>query len=189
LDALPGAEYLYEAGVTGEFNDKAQPTEAALVLKEGAKVILLRNDADGRWVNGTVAVVSHLADDRVWVEVDGREYEVEQASWENRRYAFDQSQDKIVETVAGTFKQFPLRLAWALTIHKSQGLTLEKIYVDFGRGTFAHGQAYVALSRCRDMAGLSMARPLRERDILFDISATGYRDLFHALGAHGALGG
>lgn len=181
LDALSGDEYLYEAGVTGEFNNKAQPTDAALVLKEGAKVILLRNDAEGRWVNGTIAVVSQLGDDRVWVEIDGREYEVEQASWENRRYAFDQTQDKIVETVAGTFKQFPIRLAWALTIHKSQGLTLDKIYVDFGRGTFAHGQAYVALSRCRDMAGLSMARPLRERDILFDSSATGYHELFHPL--------
>ena len=125
LDALEGDEYAYEAGVVGEFNDKAQPTDALLVLKEGAKVMLLRNDADGRWVNGTIAEVSRLGDDRIWVSINGREHEVEQASWENRRYAFDQTQDKIVETVAGTFKQFPLRLAWALTIHKSQGLTLE----------------------------------------------------------------
>ncbi len=132
-------------------------------------------------MNGTIAEVAKLGDDRVWVTIKDREYEVEQASWENRRYAFDQTQDKIVETVAGTFKQFPLRLAWALTIHKSQGLTLEKIYVDFGRGTFAHGQAYVALSRCRDLEGLSMARELRERDILFDVSATGYQDIFPSL--------
>ena len=181
LDALSGDEYAYEAGVIGDFNDKAQPTDSLLVLKEGAKVMMLRNDADGRWVNGTIAEVAKLGDDRVWVTIKGREYEVEQASWENRRYAFDQTQDKIVETVAGTFKQFPLRLAWALTIHKSQGLTLEKIYVDFGRGTFAHGQAYVALSRCRDLEGLSMARELRERDILFDVSATGYQDIFPSL--------
>lgn len=181
LDALTGDEYAYEAGVTGEFNDKAQPTESVLVLKQGAKVMMLRNDADGRWVNGTIAEVAQLGDDRIWVTIKGRDYEVEQASWENRRYAFDQTQDKIVETVAGTFKQFPLRLAWALTIHKSQGLTLEKIYVDFGRGTFAHGQAYVALSRCRDLDGLSMARELRERDILFDVSATGYQDIFPSL--------
>jgi ATP-dependent exoDNAse (exonuclease V) alpha subunit len=181
LDALSGDEYAYEAGVIGDFNDKAQPTDSLLVLKEGAKVMMLRNDADGRWVNGTIAEVAKLGDDRVWVTIKDREYEVEQASWENRRYAFDQTQDKIVETVAGTFKQFPLRLAWALTIHKSQGLTLEKIYVDFGRGTFAHGQAYVALSRCRDLEGLSMARELRERDILFDVSATGYQDIFPSL--------
>lgn len=181
LNALAGEEHVYEAGVIGEFNQKAQPTEAALVLKEGAKVILLRNDPDGRWVNGTVATISKLSAKQVWVEIDGRKYEVEEASWENRRYAFDQAQEKIVETVAGTFKQFPLRLAWALTIHKSQGLTLEKIYVDFGRGTFAHGQAYVALSRCRTMQGLSMARPLRPDDIKFDAEATRYRDLFPAL--------
>lgn len=181
LDALEGDEYGYEAGVVGEFNDKAQPTDALLVLKEGAKVMMLRNDADGRWVNGTIAEVAQLGDDRIWVSINGREYEVEQVSWENRRYAFDQTQEKIVETVAGTFKQFPLRLAWALTIHKSQGLTLDRVYVDFGRGTFAHGQAYVALSRCRGLDGLAMARELRERDILFDIGATGYQDLFPSL--------
>ena len=181
LDALEGDEYGYEAGVVGEFNDKAQPTDALLVLKEGAKVMMLRNDADGRWVNGTIAEVAELGDDRIWVSINGREYEVEQVSWENRRYAFDQTQEKIVETVAGTFKQFPLRLAWALTIHKSQGLTLDRVYVDFGRGTFAHGQAYVALSRCRGLDGLAMARELRERDILFDIGATGYQDLFPSL--------
>ena len=181
LDALEGDEYGYEAGVVGEFNDKAQPTDALLVLKEGAKVMMLRNDADGRWVNGTIAEVAQLGDDRIWVSINGREYEVEQVSWENRRSAFDQTQETFVETVAGTFKQFPLRLAWALTIHKSQGLTLDRVYVDFGRGTFAHGQAYVALSRCRGLDGLAMARELRERDILFDIGATGYQDLFPSL--------
>ena len=86
-----------------------------------------------------------------------------------------------VETIAGTFKQFPLRLAWALTIHKSQGLTLDKVYIDLGRGTFAHGQAYVALSRCRTLEGLALARPLRPQDILFDPEAMGYRSRFHRL--------
>ena len=181
LNALPGAARTYQAATTGEFNPAAQPTEAALVLKPGAKVMLLRNDPDRRWVNGTIARVSRLEEDRVWIEHGREEHEIEQVSWESRRYAYDKAAEKIVETVAGTFRQFPLRLAWALTIHKSQGLTLDKVYIDLGRGTFAHGQAYVALSRCRALEGLALARPLRPADILFDESATGYRRAFSAL--------
>ena len=181
LNALPGAPRPYQAATTGEFNDAARPTDATLMLKPGAKVMLLRNDPDRRWVNGTIARVSRLEENRVWIEVGGDEHEIEQVSWESRRYAFDSAAEKIVETVAGTFRQFPLRLAWALTIHKSQGLTLDKVYIDLGRGTFAHGQAYVALSRCRSLEGLALARPLRPTDILFDQAATGYRRAFSAL--------
>lgn len=178
LAALPGPVRQYEAGVTGEFSASAHPTDTTLTLKPGAKVILLRNDPDRRWVNGTLARVARLADKQVWVEVEGREHELEPVSWEARRYAFDQAAEKVVETVAGTFRQFPLRLAWALTIHKSQGLTLDHVYIDLGRGTFAHGQTYVALSRCRSLEGLALARPLRAADVLFDPSALGYRELF-----------
>jgi ATP-dependent DNA helicase PIF1 len=182
LDALPGQPRPYKAATTGEFNASAQPTEETLMLKPGAKVMLLRNDPDRRWVNGTIARVSRLEEGRVWVDVQGDEHEVEQAAWESRRYAYDKDAEKIVETVAGTFTQFPLRLAWALTIHKSQGLTLDKVYIDLGRGTFAHGQAYVALSRCRTLEGLALARPLRPSDILFDRTAMDYRRLFEAVG-------
>jgi ATP-dependent DNA helicase PIF1 len=182
LNALPGAPHPYAAKTTGEFNQAAQPTEGTLMLKPGAKVMLLRNDPDKRWVNGTIARVARLEEKRVWVEVDGEEHEVEQVSWESRRYAFDKDAEKIVETVAGTFTQFPLRLAWALTIHKSQGLTLDKVYIDLGGGTFAHGQAYVALSRCRTLEGLALKRPLRPSDILFDRAAMDYRRTFEALG-------
>jgi ATP-dependent exoDNAse (exonuclease V) alpha subunit len=181
LNALPGAAKEYPAAVTGEFSQSAHPTEANLVLKVGAKVILLRNDADRRWVNGTIARLARLEDASVYVEVDGREHEIEPVAWESRRYAYDQGQQAIVETVTGTFKQLPLRLAWALTIHKSQGLTLDKVYIDLGRGTFAHGQAYVALSRCRTLAGLSLARPLRAQDVLFDRAVLGYRERFPSL--------
>jgi ATP-dependent exoDNAse (exonuclease V) alpha subunit len=158
LKALPGAAREYSAQVTGEFGQTAQPTEAMLVLKAGAKVMMLRNDADRRWVNGTIARVSRMSETSVHVEIDGREHEIEPVAWESRRYAYDQTAQKIVETVAGTFKQLPLRLAWALTIHKSQGLTLDKVYIDLGRGTFAHGQ-----------------------DVLFDTAVLGYREVFPSL--------
>jgi ATP-dependent DNA helicase PIF1 len=178
LEALPGNPREYPAAVSGEFTQGAHPTDQTLLLKPGAKIMLLRNDSNKRWVNGTIARISRLDAERVWVEIAGKEHEVEPVSWEARRYAYDRAAEKIVETVAGTFRQFPLRLAWALTIHKSQGLTLDRVYIDLGRGTFAHGQAYVALSRCRSLAGLALARALRPQDILFDRSAMGYRDLF-----------
>jgi ATP-dependent DNA helicase PIF1 len=181
LEALPAASRAFQAGVSGDFNESAQPTEQTLVLKVGAKVMLLRNDTDRRWVNGTIARISRLEEDRIWVDIDGDEHEIERVAWENRRYAYDKAEEKIVETIAGTFRQFPLRLAWALTIHKSQGLTLDKVYIDLGRGTFAHGQAYVALSRCRTLEGLAFARALRPTDILFDPSAMGYRQAFEPL--------
>jgi ATP-dependent DNA helicase PIF1 len=181
LAALPGQASAYAAGVSGEFSPSAHPTDEKLVLKPGAKVMLLRNDPERRWVNGSIARVARLDEQRVWIALDGAEHEVEQVAWENRRYAYDRAQEKIIETVAGTFRQFPLRLAWALTIHKSQGLTLDNVYLDLGRGAFAHGQTYVALSRCRSLAGLALARPLRGADILFDNTVLGYRRLFDSL--------
>jgi len=181
LAALSGEASAYAAGVSGDFSASAHPTDEKLVLKPGAKVMLLRNDPERRWVNGSIARIARLDERRVWIFLDGAEHEVEQVAWENRRYAYDKAQEKIVETVAGTFRQFPLRLAWALTIHKSQGLTLDNVYLDLGRGAFAHGQTYVALSRCRSLAGLALARPLRGQDILFDTSVLGYRRLFDSL--------
>jgi ATP-dependent DNA helicase PIF1 len=181
LDALPGEATRFDAGVTGEFNENVQPADQMLELKVGAKVMLLRNDPDRRWVNGSVARIARLAAKQVWIEISGRQHEVEAVSWEHRKYAYDQSAEKIVETVAGTFKQFPIRLAWALTIHKAQGLTLDQVYVDLGRGTFAHGQTYVALSRCRTLEGLALARMLTPSDIRFDPTAMGYRDAFPSL--------
>ena len=178
LEALPGAARQFNAGVSGEFSESAHPADASLELKPGAKVMMLRNDPDRRWVNGSIARISRLTDKQVFIDIDGREHEVEQASWEHRRYSYDQTAEKIVESIAGTFKQFPVRLAWALTIHKAQGLTLDRVYVDLARGSFAHGQTYVALSRCRTLEGLALARRLAPSDVLFDPAALGYRDTF-----------
>src|SRR5262249_10734960 len=181
LAALPGPASAFAAAITGEFSATAHPTEEKLLLKEGAKVMLLRNDPERRWVNGSIARVARLAQERVFIEIDGAVHQVEQVSWESRRYAYDKAQEKILETVAGTFRQFPLRLAWALTIHKSQGLTLDNVYIDLGRGAFAHGQTYVALSRCRALAGRAVARPFRAECIRFCYSGVCLRPVFPAL--------
>ena len=187
LQALPADQKAFSATVTGEYSPGAYPTDADLVLKVGAKVILIRNDTTlRRWVNGTLATVSRIEGERVWIKIgpalDGAEHELEPIAWESIRFAYDTAKDEITRTVVGTFSQLPVRLAWALTIHKAQGLTLDRVYIDLGRGAFAHGQTYVALSRCRTLEGLRLGRPLRPGDIMFDRSALGYRDIFTGLG-------
>jgi ATP-dependent DNA helicase PIF1 len=181
LNRLAGEVTSFDAVVTGKFEPSAFPTDATLTLKEGCKVVLLRNDADKRWVNGTQARVTKIRGRSVWIEVAGEEHELEPVTWENIRYEHDPDKDKVVEQVVGSFRQLPVRLAWALTIHKSQGMTLDKVYIDFGRGAFAHGQAYVALSRCRSLDGLALARPMGRSDVIFDQRALGYRSLFPAI--------
>jgi hypothetical protein len=166
LNALPGQPRPYKAATTGEYNQSAQPTDEVLMLKPGAKVMLLRNDPDRRWVNGTIARVSRLEEERVWVEVDGDEHEIEQASWESRRYAYDKDAEKIARDGGRHLPAVPVRLARALTIHKSQGLTLDKVYIDLARarsrtGRFPRG----ARSRCRTLTALRLARPLKPSDI------------------------
>jgi ATP-dependent DNA helicase PIF1 len=182
LEALPGEVKSFAATVTGEYSPGAYPTEADLTLKAGAKVILIRNDSLKRWVNGTLAVISRIEDKRVWIKIGKEEHELEPIAWESIRFAYDTAKDEITRTVAGTFSQLPVRLAWALTIHKAQGLTLDRVYIDLGRGAFAHGQTYVALSRCRTLEGLRLGRPLRPSDVMFDRTALGYRDIFTPLG-------
>lgn len=178
LERLGGSGTQFVATVTGKFEPSAFPTDAALTLKEGCKVVLLRNDPDRRWVNGTQARISRIKGQTVWIDLAGEEYELEPVNWESIRFEHDPEKDRMVEKVVGTFRQLPVRLAWALTIHKSQGMTLDKAYVDFGRGTFAHGQAYVALSRCRSLEGLALARPIRPADVIFDRRALDYRSRF-----------
>ena len=168
LAALPGDTRIYEASVKGEYDDRINPTEAQLALKIGARVMLLRNDAQRRWVNGSVGEVIGFRKESVLVAIDGEAHEIEPQTWERVKYGYDAAKAEIEKNVAGAFTQLPLRLAWALTIHKAQGMTLDRVYVDFDRGMFAHGQAYVALSRCRTLSGLALSRPLRQQDLRFD---------------------
>lgn len=178
LSSLAGREYTYRAEVEGRFDPNVYPTEENLRLRRGARVMLLRNDQEGRWVNGTLAQVVALTADSVRVEIDGEPHTVEPEVWENIRYTYDRKKRRVVPEPVGTFRQLPLRLAWALTIHKSQGQTFDRVYVDLDDGTFAHGQAYVALSRCRSLDGLALARPLTPRDIRFDPAVSRYREAF-----------
>lgn len=177
LDELPGAPHLFAAAIEGEFDNKSYPTDAALTLKKGARVMLVRNDPEGRWVNGTIGTVEGFTPIAVKVSIDGRVHEVEPAAWEKFRYNFDTGAKKIDRKVIGTFKQIPLRLAYAVTIHKAQGLTLDKVYIDFDRGLFAHGQAYVALSRARALEGLELSRAMTQRDLVIDRNAFAFGKL------------
>ncbi len=161
----------YEAEVKGDFEERSFPTELDLELKEGARVMLIRNDPEGRWVNGSLAKVEGFDGDGVLVSIDGHIHRVEPALWEKYRYDLDPETKKVTREIVGTFKQAPLRLAYAVTIHKAQGLTLEKVYIDFDHGMFAHGQAYVAFSRARSLDGLEISRPLRPRDLVIDRAA------------------
>jgi len=168
LAELPGEAVEYAATIKGEFDEGSSPAQAALRLKPGAQVILLRNDPDGRWVNGDVGLVEHCDRSRFLVRIRDFVHEVLPVKWERIQYAFNPEDNQLVRNIQGTFQQFPVKLAWAITIHKSQGQTLERVRVDLGRSAFAHGQVYVALSRCQSLEGLRLHRPIRPSDILFD---------------------
>lgn len=169
LSALPGDPRTYDAVCQGSFEAAApdkMPAPKQLALKRGAQVMFVRNDSDRRWVNGTIGIVKELRDAAIVVEVDdGTEHEVEVIEWEDVQYALDEKTNTVVEAVAGVYRQFPLMPAWAVTIHKAQGLTLERVMVDLARGAFADGQVYVALSRCQSMEGLSLKRSVRVSEV------------------------
>jgi len=168
LARLPGELVHFAAKIKGEFEEGSSPAQAALSVKAGAQVMMLRNDPDGRWVNGDVAVVERCGPGCLQVRIGKEVHDVLPVKWERIRYAWSPEDNQMVRSVAGTFQQFPVKLAWAITIHKSQGQTLNRVRVDLGRGAFAHGQVYVALSRCQSLEGLRLHRPLRPADILFD---------------------
>ncbi len=168
LDKLPAQSVVFDGKICGEFPESSLPTLLHLELKEGAQVIFVKNDPEKRWVNGTLGNITGIDEEHSTLDVlteEGLPVTVSPETWSNTRYTLNEKEHKIEEEEIGTFTQFPLRLAWAITIHKSQGLTFRNVTVDFSGGTFAGGQAYVALSRCTSLDGLTLKRRLTRSDI------------------------
>jgi ATP-dependent DNA helicase PIF1 len=169
LSDLNYLEHNFHANILGEFDNKRFPTEKMLRLKRGAQVMFVKNDISRRWVNGTIGKIEFIAENRIEVRLaNGQVHQVTPERWENRKYKYDPRTRKIKTEVKGTFEQFPLKLAWAITIHKSQGLTFDKLIIDFGTGAFVNGQVYTALSRCKTMEGLYLRTKLRKEDCISD---------------------
>jgi ATP-dependent DNA helicase PIF1 len=168
LSALPDREFIYDSIIDGEFDEKSYPTDKKLRLRQGAQVMMVKNDPTKRWVNGSLGVIHRLNDEAIEVSFGGAIYTIEPSTWEKLDYEYDRETGSIEPIVNGVFRQYPIKLAWAITIHKSQGKTFDNVIIDLGRGAFAHGQAYVALSRCRSFAGLHLKTPIRYSDIILD---------------------
>jgi ATP-dependent DNA helicase PIF1 len=168
LSALPSREFVFDSLLEGDFDGKSFPTDIVLRLKKGAQVMMVKNDPHKRWVNGTLGVIQHVADDSIKISFGDKTYTIEESTWEKLEYEYDRENGRIETVVIGSFRQYPIKLAWAITIHKSQGKTFEKVIIDLGYGAFAHGQAYVALSRCRRFDGIYLKTPLRHSDVIID---------------------
>ncbi len=169
LKEIDAEEQRYTGRIIGDFNTKSLPTEMELYLKPGARIMLINNDMHKRWVNGTLGTVTGLQPDKIVVQLDsGTEYAIERYTWGNYKFFYDPQTHAISKKEIGTYEQFPIRLAWAMTIHKSQGKTFDNVVILLQNRSFAHGQVYVALSRCRTKEGITLSRPLQEFDIISD---------------------
>ncbi len=180
LFRLKTPEIIYEGRIVDNFPENSLPTQKELTLKVGAQIVFVRNDRNKRWVNGTLGRVHTATPDRLEIELEsGARHVVELEVWENVEYKYDEKSKRVIENVIGTFTQYPVRLAWALTVHKSQGLTFNKVIIDLGRGAFSSGQSYVALSRCTGLDGLTLKSPLSARDIFVNQSIVDFSRMFN----------
>lgn len=168
LNELLDEAFTFSATITGDLDPYSYPTEGSLILKKGAQIMMLKNDSKKRWVNGSLGTIESVSKTQIKVKIDGNIYDVSPETWQKIRYEFNSDKRQVEEKVVSSFTQFPLRLAWAITVHKSQGQTYDSVVIDMGRGAFAHGQTYVALSRCKSLDTLYLKRPLTFNDIIID---------------------
>lgn len=181
LAELPGEEHVSVGKIEGDFPESSLPTQLNLSIKEQAQVIFIDNDYERRWVNGTIGMVSGIDENgNVYVLLEsGVEHLVEPTSWRNYKYKYNEKEKRIEEEIVGTFEQLPIRLAWAITVHKSQGLTFSRVVVDLTGGVFAGGQTYVALSRCTSLEGLVLKSKISSRDIFIRKEIVEFSQIFN----------
>ena len=171
LNLIDGPATSAAAEEHGELNENDLPAPRNLRIKKDAKVMFIKNDSEGRWVNGTIGVVTNCSDKKgkfIRVRVGEEIFKVKREEWNKIKYVYDEYNDEMEEEIVSSFKQFPLKLGWAVTIHKAQGLTLESCSIDLGDGAFATGQTYVALSRCKTLNSVNLYQELKERDAMVD---------------------